>query len=367
MRIIFTGGGTGGHLFPIIAVAREIKKLYQSPDGKPLDMMFVGPSTFGDDIFEREGIAKTPIEAGKLRRYFSGHNLIDIFRIGIGILQSLWILFSFTPNVIFSKGGFGSVPVVLVAWLYRIPVILHESDAIPGLSVRLTAKFSKHIAISFSRAASYFPANKTALTGNPVRNEISAGSKELAKSSFGLSGQKPVILVLGGSQGARFINETIFVALPGLLERCDIIHQCGQENFDEYKLTVGNLPGGYHLFPFLDENQMMYAYAAAELVISRAGAGSIFEIADCAKPSVLIPLKDSAGDHQNYNAYDYAQTGATLVLAQENMTPNFLKDRIFALLENPELLAKMSAAAKSFSRPDAAQKIAEDILKIAKT
>jgi len=379
MRIIFTGGGTGGHLFPIIAVARELKKLTSrvipstqgegshSPDGKPLEMLFVGPKTLGDKIFEKEGIGTRAIQAGKLRRYFSGHNFLDFFRVFIGFLQSLWIVFAYMPNVIFSKGGFGSVPVVLVAWLYRIPVLVHESDAIPGLSVRLTAKLCKRIAISFPSAAEFFPAKKTALLGNPVRAEILTGSKEQGKTIFQLLGQKPVILILGGSQGAKSINDIILVTLVGLLEKCEIIHQCGEENFEEIKTLINkNQPAGYHLYPFLDEEQLRAAYAIADLVISRAGAGSIFEIAACGKPSVLIPLPHSAQDHQKQNAFDFAKTGATLVVQQENLTPNFLKDRVFALLENPDLLAKMSIAAKSFARPDADKQIAQELLNIAK-
>jgi len=367
MRIIFTGGGTGGHLFPIIAVARELKKINQTPDGQPLEMLFVGPKTVGEEAFSKEGIASKNILAGKLRRYFSGHNLLDVFRVIIGFFESLWILFSYMPNVVFSKGGFGSVPVVLVAWIYRIPVLVHESDSVPGLSVKLTSHFSKRIAISFPRAASFFPAKKTALLGNPVRSDIFSGSKEQAKSLFQLAGQKPLLLILGGSQGAKTINDIVFLAMKGLLEKCEIIHQCGQENFSELKTLLGtNIPPEYHLYSFLDEEQMKHALAAADLVISRAGAGSIFEIAGSGKPSILIPLPDSAGDHQKTNAFDYALTGATLVLVQENLTPNFLKDRVFALLENPDLLAKMSAAAKTFAKPDADRIIAQEVLSIAK-
>lgn len=369
MRILFTGGGTGGHLFPIVAVSRELKKL-QTPDASPIEMLFVGPKSIGNEALVNEGIEIKNIQAGKLRRYFSGHNFLDFFRVIIGFFQSLWIVFTYVPNVIFSKGGFGSVPAVLVAWLYWIPVLIHESDSTPGLSVRLTAKLCKRIAISFPGTAEYFPAKKTALLGNPVRAEILTGTKEQGKTIFQLSGQKPIILILGGSQGAKSINDIILVVLSGLLEKYEIIHQCGEENFEEIKTLIGappaGGPAGYHLYPFLNEEQLRAAYASADLVISRAGAGSIFEIAACGKPSVLIPLPHSAQDHQKQNAFDYAKTGATLVVQQENLTPNFLKDRIFALLENPDLLAKMSLAARSFAKPDADKQIAQELLNIAK-
>lgn len=366
MRIIFTGGGTGGHLFPIVAVARELKKIAQN-QGLALEMLFVGPQTVGEEVLEKEGIARRTILAGKLRRYFSGHNLLDVFRLPLGIIQSFWIVFQFMPNVVFSKGGFGSLPVVFVAWIYRIPVLTHESDAVPGLAVKIGTKFSKRIAVSFPRALSFFPAKKTALTGNPVRAEILGDSKEEAKTLFGLSGDKPLILILGGSQGAKIINEIIFLALRGLTENAEIIHQCGKENFEEFKTMLGSSsPPRYHLYPFLSEEQIRHALAAAQLVISRAGAGSIFEIAAAGKPSILIPIPKSAGDHQKLNAYDYARAGATLVISQENLTPNFLKERALTLLKDEPLLAKMSAAAKAFARLDATSQIAQELLNIAK-
>jgi len=367
IRIVFCGGGTGGHLFPIIAVAREIKKLSPVTHGEIPQMLFVGPYTVGEEVIEQEGIIKKTIMAGKLRRYISGHNLLDIFRLFIGFFQALGILFSYMPNVVFAKGGFGSVPVVLAAWLYRIPVLIHESDSHAGLANRFLSRFSKRIAISFKGAAAFFPAKKTALLGNPIRAEILNGTKEQAKILFQLNGQKPLLLILGGSQGAKSINDIVFIALAGLAQVCEIIHQCGEENYQELKALLGpKTPADYHLYPFLKEDQMKNALAAADLIVSRAGAGSIFEIAASGKPSVLIPLPDSAADHQNLNAYEYAKTGATLVVDQANLTPNFLKDRIFSLLENPELLSQMCLAAKSFARPDADKQIAQEILNIAK-
>lgn len=362
MRIIFTGGGTGGHLFPIIAVAREIKKISKDPT----EMMFVGPKTVGEEILEKDSIIKKTILSGKWRRYFSIMNLVDVFGLMIGFFQSLFILFSYMPNVVFAKGGFGSVPLVLAAWIFRIPVIIHESDALPGLANRLLSKFSKRIAISFEQAASYFPAKKTALVGNPIRSSISSGSKEEAKKIFQLEEQKQVILVLGGSQGATTINNILFIVAPELLKKYEIIHQCGINHYEQIKKDYRDkLPQGYHLFPFLNEEQMQNALAAADLILSRGGAGSIFEIAASGKPSVIIPMLNSAGNHQTLNAFEYAKTGATLALVQENLTPNFLKDRIFAIMDNLELLSKMSAAAKSFAKPDAAKTIAKEVLNIA--
>lgn len=374
MKIVLTGGGTGGHLFPIIAVARELKKLIQqnpklipASESPVIEFLFIGPPSVGEEALAQEGITHKTILAGKLRRYPSLQNIIDIFKMPLSFIQSLWHLFVFMPNAVFSKGGYGSAPVVLAARVYRLPVIIHESDAIPGLANKLCAKFSQRIAISYQTAAQYFPAKKTALTGNPIRPGIFNGSKEQAKQIFGLSSVKPVILILGGSQGAQTINDVIFASLPVLLARCEIIHQCGPANFETIKqLLNNNLPAGYHLYPFLNEQQMSQAYAAADIVISRAGAGSIAEISALGKPSILIPLPNSAADHQNKNAMEFARYGATLVLEQMNLTPHMLQNRLFALLDNPDLLKKMSANAKNFNPAEATTRIAQEIFNIAK-
>jgi len=374
MRIILTGGGTGGHLFPIIAVARELKTVFQqnisrfpSSQTGELKLIFIGPPTIGEESLAAEGISHKTIFAGKLRRYASLQNVFDIFKIPLGFIQSLWHLFAFMPNVVFSKGGYGSIPVILAARVYRIPVLIHESDTIPGLANKFCARFSKRIAIAFAETSSYFPPKKTALTGNPVRVEILKGSKEEAKRIFGLSGTKPVLLILGGSQGAQAINDAVFMALVHLLERCEIIHQCGAENFESLKqLMVGKTYPGYFLFPFLDEQQLNHAYAAADLIISRAGAGSIAEIATLGKPSIIVPLPDSASNHQLKNATEFGRSGATLIIEQMNLTPHLLQNSVFSLLDDPELLKKMSENSLKFAQPQAAQKIAEEVLNIAK-
>ncbi len=304
MRIVLTGGGTAGHLFPIIAVAREIKKIAQQKS-ELVEFMFIGPKTIGQEELTKEAIANRQIMAGKLRRYASLQNIFDIFKIPAGILQALWILFFFMPNAVFSKGGYGSVPVVIAAWIYRIPVLIHESDATPGLANKFAAKFSKRVAVSFLDSAKYFPTKKTAVTGNPVRDDIFNGSKEEAKRIFGITDTKPVLLVLGGSQGAQPINDIIFASLIILLQRYEIIHQCGEGNLKSFKqLISGEKLPGFFLYPFLNGEQLRHAFAAADLVISRAGAGTIAEIAALGKPSITIPLPNSAADHQTKNYHN---------------------------------------------------------------
>jgi len=377
MRIALTGGGSGGHLFPALAVAQEIKKIikqniYKIPlgEGTGVEFMFIGPETVGEELLIQANIQRRVIMAGKLRRYVSLQNIFDIFKIPVGIVQALWHLFFFMPNAVFSKGGYGSVPVVIAAWVFGIPVIIHESDAIPGLANKFCSALAQKIAISFPESTQFFSSkkkNKIALTGNPVREDLLNGNLEEAKKTFGLSGLKSVLLVLGGSQGAKMINDVISNSLPLLISRCEIIHQCGNNNYEEIKKDMGNKqPPGYFLFPFLDVNQMKHAYAAANLVISRAGAGTIAEIATLGKPSILIPLPNSAADHQLKNAMSYAESGSAMIIDQMNLTPHLFQDRIFSLLDNADLIKKMGDNAKKFNSPDAARLIAQEVLNIAK-
>lgn len=375
MRIALTGGGTGGHFFPALAVARELKNIAQTnplkippTEGTNIDLIFLGPRTAGEELLKQEGIKHKKAAAGKIRRYPSLQNYIDIFKIPCGFIQALWHLYWFMPNAVFSKGGYGSVPVVLAAWIYGIPILIHESDSVPGAANRFCAKFSKRIAISFPQAADYFPELKTAITGNPVRKELLGGSKEELKSLLpGYSGLKYTLLILGGSQGSQAVNKAVFEALPYLLKRCEVIHQIGENNSKELKNEFPNgFPEGYFPAPFMEENLLKNAYAAADLVISRAGASSIAEIAALGKPSIMIPLPSAAGDHQNINAAAYQKSGACEVVSQVNLTPHLFESKIFSILDDPQARQKMSAAARHFNPFDAAQKIAEELLKIAK-
>jgi len=359
MRILLTGGGSGGHLYPLVAVARQIKKI--NPDN--LKFLFIGPSIFVQKIFQDENIPYKTIFSGKLRRYASLANILDFFSFFVGLAQALWQVLTFMPDVIFSKGGSGALPVVLAGWLYQIPILIHESDSIAGLANRISAYLATRISVSFPEALNFFPAQKTALTGNPVREELINGSKEKAKEIFNLTGDRPILLIIGGSQGAQAINEFIYNMLPRLLSAYEIIHQCGELNYETLKKEIGDKPF-YHLLPFLDEDQLKNAYAATDLIISRAGASSISEIAANTKPSIIIPLPGSASDHQKENAYNYAKTGATVVLEQENLTPNIFEGKIIQLLEDPALRQKMSEDTKLFYKPDAALKIAEEVIKL---
>jgi len=360
MKILFTGGGTGGHVVPIIAIVREIRKIHLEKD---LQFFFIGPKDeVSSTLLLQEGIKVKTILAGKIRRYISGEaffqNLIDIcIKIPIGILQSFFYIFFLSPDLIFSKGGFGSIPGVLAGKLFFVPIFLHESDTTPGFANKFLRGFALEIFASFPKTEC-FSLKKLILVGNPIRRELLKGSKEEAKSLFKLNLNKPVILILGGSQGAQRINDEILEILPRLLENFEVIHQCGKNNYAtikaELKLIINkDSEPFYHLYPFLKESELRQAYAAADLIVSRAGSGSIFEIAAVGKPSVLIPLSESAQNHQVKNAYTYQESGACLVMEENNFTSHFFLEKLKSLFTNPEALKKMSEEAKGFSRPEA--------------
>jgi len=369
MKILFTGGGTSGHVFPIVAIVREIRRLYpKASQGVPLEFYYVGPKDELNLIYlSQEDFIIKKIVSGKLRRYFSFQNFIDIlFKIPFGFLQSLFLLTTIKPNLVFSKGGSGSIAVTYAAGLLKIPVFLHESDVVPGLSNQKTAKWAKKIFISFP-GTEYFDAKKTILTGNPIRKEILDGDKQKSSEIFNLTLSKPIILITGGSQGAGAINDFVLLILNNLLKDYEVIHVTGRQNLNEISAEAQvvedkELIRYYHPVGFLDEEKIKHAYKSADLIISRAGSGSIFEIAANGKPSILIPLPSAAADHQSKNAYRYAEAGASIVFEQENLTPNFFMDNIQLLFAHPEKLKQMSDSAFGFSKPMAARTIAREIL-----
>ena len=363
MKVIFTGGGTAGHIFPIIAIVREIKKAYPYSS---FEFFYLGPEDrFAKKLLLKEEVKVKTVMAGKIRRYLSLFNLIDIFKVPIGIIQAFYHIFIISPDIIFSKGGYGSLPICLSARILMVPIFLHESDISPGLANKIVSKFALEIFTGFSvNETEYFSAKKMFSVGNPVRKGVLKGSKTEAKKLFKLTGEKPIILVSGGSQGAQKINSVLLAILPQILERFEIIHQTGENNFNqvqkETKLIIpDSLRKYYHPLAFLDEKESGNAYFSADLIISRAGAGSIFEIAANGKPSILVPLASAAQNHQVRNAYAYAEKGATLVIEEGNFKPHFIFERIKYLFTQPKKLKEMSEKAKEFARPEAARVIAE--------
>ena len=374
MTIVFTGGGTGGHFYPIIAIAEALGDLVHEERLIAPSLYYLAPNSFDEKALFENGITYISIPAGKLRRYASLRNITDLFITLAGTLSALFTLFRLYPDVVMSKGGYGSVPTVLAARLLFIPVIIHESDAKPGRANLLAARFAARIAISFEGAAKYFPdkvQNKIARTGIPIRKALMRIEPEGARQYLGLEKNVPTILILGGSQGAMKINETVLSSLPTLVSFANIIHQTGQAHFKNVEavaqvvLATSPHANRYHAVNYLSEISLQRSAGIADIVISRAGANSIAEIGLWKKPVILIPIPETISHDQRSNAYAYAQTGAAIVLEEENLTPNLLVSETRRIISNPELGKRMGLGAAGFTDPDAALIIAREVLSIA--
>ncbi len=371
MRIILTGGGTGGHIFPLIAVERKLRILAHERGIENITFLYIGPrfDATSEEVFRREGIEWQYILSSKWRRYMSGLNILDILKFPFALLQALWVMFWNMPDAVFSKGGYGSFPVMFASWIFMIPSrVIHESDSTPGVANMMAAIFAKRIGTAFKSAVMGFPVEKTGVVGLPVRDDLGTQDPKNARQFFDITSSRKIILIMGGSQGARIINETIGGILSDLLNSYEIIHIAGPSQIDTFKSEIqpvlkGPKAGYYHLYPFLTE-EIKFAYTLADLVISRAGASSIFEIASCNKPSILIPLKGSAQDHQRKNAYEYAKTGATILIEEDNLTPHLLLSAISSILEDKETFNKMATGASMFIVKDSAELIAKEILEL---
>ena len=369
MRIILTGGGTGGHLTPLVAVADKLKAKL----GPEANILYVGSGAeMEKQIMAEEGIPAKFVISGKMRRYFSFENFVDFFKVPIGFVQSLWLLLRFMPDAIFSKGGYVAVPIVLAGWIYRIPIMIHESDSAPGIANQFLAKFANRIAVAYPSAEEYFPKDKTALVGNPIRFQVTEGDPLILRQELGFTQSRKTLLVLGGSQGSQVINEAIVKILPQLLQHFQVIHQTGQAHFDSVLreaafmgIKVGH--SGYYATPFMNANKLRDAFALSDVVISRAGATFITEIAANGKPAILIPISQSANDHQRMNAYALAQIGAALVLEETNLGEHILLEKINHILNDNELQQNMIEKIKTFYHPTAAEVIANGIIEIART
>lgn len=366
MKIVLTGGGTGGHIIPLVAVANKIKeKVGQS--GGEVQFMFVGPDgKMEQDLMQQAGIPTKRVMTGKMRRYFSILNIVDIFKVPIGVLQSLWVLLVYMPDAIFSKGGYASVPVVLAGWIYRIPILIHESDSVPGMTNEVLCKLANRVAVAYEEAEENFPAAQVVLTGNPLRDDINKGDPNEARKIFSLIESKKVIFIWGGSQGAKNINDKIINILPELLKKYQIIHQTGENNLEENKRKAGELGikaghDGYYPIAFIGD-ELKHFLAISDLIISRAGASSISEIAANKKPCILIPLENSANNHQKMNALAVSRRGGCVVLEENNLGGNLLISRIDEVMENNELREKLSENIGKFYHPDATEIIAEGII-----
>ncbi len=326
-RIILTGGGTAGHVTPNIALIPKLREL-------GYDIQYIGSyNGIEKELIEPFGIPYHGISSGKLRRYFSLQNFTDPFRVLKGLREAKKLIRELKPDIIFSKGGFVSVPVVLAGKKNKVPVIIHESDMTPGLANKLAIPSATKVCCNFPETMNYLPAEKAVLTGSPIRQELLTGNRIAALDLCGFTADKPVILVIGGSLGSVAVNTAVRDALPELLKTFQIIHLCGKGKLDE-SLTDQK---GYKQFEYISE-ELRDIFALADIVISRAGANAICELLALHKPNLLIPLSANAsrGD-QILNARSFERQGFSMVLEEEAVNKETLLSAVQQLYQNREV------------------------------
>jgi UDP-N-acetylglucosamine--N-acetylmuramyl-(pentapeptide) pyrophosphoryl-undecaprenol N-acetylglucosamine transferase len=335
-RIVLTGGGSAGHVTPNLALIPGLA-------GLGYEVHYIGTADgIERKLVEAAGVSYHAIAAGKLRRYFSWRNFTDPFRVVAGVGQAVTTLKRLAPNVVFAKGGFVSLPVVVAARTMGIPVVIHESDLTPGLANRLAAPFADRICYTFPETQSRLPARKGVLTGIPVRDSLTRGDAAVGRRFLGLGSERPLVTVVGGSLGARAVNQAVHSALDLLLGRYRVCHICGKGGLDP---TLEGRPG-YRQFEYL-EADLPAVFAATDLFVSRAGATTLFEMLALRKPALLVPLSTagSRGD-QILNADSFEKQGYCRVLRQEDLTPQSLATGIASLYASRDsIVAAMSASA----------------------
>lgn len=384
MKILFTGGGTGGHIYPIISVAEVLLQT----SSEPADLYYVGVPGAYEQVLTSRGIAVFRVASAKLRSGNILRNLLDVPFFFISLLQALWRVFWIMPDVLFSKGGPGALPVVLACAFYRIPIVIHESDSVAGLTNRVSGRYAQRIGIAFSSAKESFvregapeakraaAEHKLALIGNPIRDFFfmpsDIATKADAKRALDFDPTKPLLLIVGGSQGSVRVNNFILSIAEDLLNRnIQVLHQVGTNNVaaTQAELTsimnkyTGTFRNAYRIVPYFGK-EIKDAYFAADLAVSRAGSGAIFELAAMGCPAILVPLPESARDHQVKNAFEYSLTGAAITVEETNLTKNIFLTQLDKLLSDPALLVSMAAAAKAFAKPDAADVLAREIIRL---
>ncbi len=382
MRIGLVGGGTGGHFFPLIAVAEVLRERYKKED---LHLYYFGPNKYSEQHLSSCHINYVHVPAGKNRIYASGQNFFDYFKIAYGIFISLLKLPIVYPDVIFSKGGYTAFPVLFAARILRIPVVEHDSDVVPGRVSLKFAHYAKLVAVGWAEGGKYF-LNSTHIkeekimdTGVPTRRIMNPMYKYLpsAEQKVGsgfpvLQKSLPVIGILGGSQGSQTVNESILAGLPFILPFAQLIHQTGKENFTITKHSADELlkpfdfKGNYYAQDFFNEAEMRHIYENSSLIIMRAGS-QILETFMWGVPTILIPIREEISRDQTSNAFAAMRRGAAIVVEEKNLTPHILQNEILKLLQDNKSLARMSASARESAKYDASEKIADILLKYCKS
>ncbi len=371
MRVLVSGGGTGGHIYPALAIATSLRTQYRA------EVLFLG----SDDGLERElvpaaGFTLATVKAGKLRRYVSIETITGVMRVLPGMVSAISIVRKFQPDVAFTSGGYVAVPAALASRVNGVPVLMHQQDVPPNLSNRLAAPLATRISVAFADSLPYFPARKTLLLGNPIRQvmlDVRETAPAAARVSLGLDANLPLLLVTGGSQGARHLNQMVCQALPGLLAHCQVFQISGKELYDETRAQADSLLADqdevlrqrYRLVAYLNE-EMPLALQAADLVLCRSGASTLTELAILGKPGVLVPLSPAVGGPaQQENAAMFERKQAALVISNEELKPEILVKRVVTLITSKTQIAAMARAAGAFAKPQATQDITTELVRIA--
>jgi UDP-N-acetylglucosamine--N-acetylmuramyl-(pentapeptide) pyrophosphoryl-undecaprenol N-acetylglucosamine transferase len=363
-RIVFVGGASGGHFYPLMAVADALRT--HTPDAS---LYYIGPSPYKKELLAQYGITYISCPAGKIRRYFSLQNIVDVFRSFFGIFVAIYKLYILYPDVIFSKGSYTAVPILIAARFLRIPVVIHESDSKPGRANRIARSFARYIGIAYDDVAAYFPKEKTALIGIPLRKEILIPHTD-PFAFLGIPPDKPLLYVTGGSQGAEKINTVILQSLGELLPHYRVFHQVGDANVAGVqaaaKIMLENSPysSNYFVVGSVAGEYVSALLDAAALVITRAGSTTLFEIAAHGVPAIIIPIPEDVSHDQRSNAYAYARNGAASVIEEMNLTDHLLSSEISSIISNPTRHSAMETAARALAMPDASEKIASLLISI---
>lgn len=376
MRIVLTGGGTGGHVLPFEAVIAALRTQFVQQQGSlparlnpsQLVLTFVGPADArAREFFSHYDVQVVYVPSGKLRRYVSGLTIFDVlWRLPMGIILALVRCYLLMPDAVISMGGYGSVPAVLAATFYRIPILLHEMNAMPGLANRRLLPRATAISLGLPAAKEHLgkQAYKALVTGNPVRADLHRLDKKEAKAKFGIPDNEHVLLVTGGSQGAKQLNEMVLQILPTLVLDVTIIHITGNDHFAAVSAVASELLAqssrkqAYLPFAYLADT-MTHALVAADSMVTRAGAATLAEIASLRTPALLIPLPSAAQDHQRANAQAFEAVGGALVLDPVNLTRNLFGNNVRRLTGDAEVRAQLTANLALLDHPDAASKIAD--------
>lgn len=371
MRIVLVGGGTGGHFYPLIAISEAIR-FRDRESGEDSELFYLGPDPYNQSALDALNIKFRRVPAGKRRvGYGAILNFLDIFKTLYGITVAFFKLLSLYPDVVMSKGGYTSVPVIIAARLLRIPIMIHESDAVPGRANLLAARFARYVGIAHADAAQYFDASKVTKVGMPIRAAIFSQIAD-PYAFLGIPKDRPVILVTGGSSGAERLNDFIVASLPRLLTEFTIVHQVGDANLDRVTTVASSLfterepLGHYFIFGHLEPERFAAALQSANLVVSRAGSSALFEIAASGKPAIVVPIPEGLSRDQRQNAYSYARSTGATVIEEHNLSDDILVAEIERILKNPEVEKEMSAGARSLTVENAAYTLADTLRNIAR-